>query len=678
MNSWSNAIITASVHVSLLAVPAIALVLVCCRRQPRAATSVILWAIALSTGLGLAAFGPPVPWPAFSSDSGSSQLQSDSQDPGPTTIAAEIPRLGWPNWLRQVSNAPTAGIANHQPGDYWDIFVGVVLVGASVSVLRLGVGYRAVARLRRLSRPIHDPSLLDELQRLRRLIHVCKTVELRESMAVAPAATIGWRRPVILLSDDWRSWPPDDLRAVLAHELAHVHHNDHLALMFAAICRALQWYHPAMIWLTRRLRAEQEAAADEVAADQIGNRDGYLVSLARMALRQPNVQPIGVAHAFLSDGGSISRRISMLRSKKTGLQRSKHGIWIMIATLSILAVFITAVRGPAQVGAQGNATTPLDLSLVPKDARMFLAIRPSELLRIPGMKAQLTKYEDNINTGWKELKLTAFVMPWDEIDQMVTYAEFSDRSQLVAPPDNRSVSMTSDSIALLRMTRDYDWPVRLRAMNGPIQVTEPQPNHFHIANVPNMGPWQIDVYVIDARTISFVEPGKRDSTTADIRWGAACRQVASSGIVIGFDNRDKSIVRYLLKHPQVPFIAGFADVAALLQKTTHMAIGVNSAELAGGTLAADCADEAAAKQVGAIIECIGNFGRTMSAAQLSAAEPPVPGEKLWYGLMDQLCEQKPLEYDGRQVRAVAKSKTRFLDLIKSMMPDFDEAPPPAR
>ena len=70
----------------------------------------------------------------------------------------------------------------------------------------------------------------------------------------------------MLLPADWRSWTPDQRRAVLAHEIVHARSQDSVALLFGQLGLMLHCYHPLLHWLMGRLRLEQELAADAAAA----------------------------------------------------------------------------------------------------------------------------------------------------------------------------------------------------------------------------------------------------------------------------------------------------------------------------------------------------------------------------------------------------------------------------
>ena len=105
---------------------------------------------------------------------------------------------------------------------------------------------------------------------------------------------------------------------MLAHEIAHICRRDYLAWIVARASMVLNFYHPWVHLMLRRLQLEQELTADAYAARFAGGRDAYLRVLARMALRQEEGNSCRPAWAFLPAGGTfLLRRIQMLRNKKS-------------------------------------------------------------------------------------------------------------------------------------------------------------------------------------------------------------------------------------------------------------------------------------------------------------------------------------------------------------------------
>ncbi len=73
------------------------------------------------------------------------------------------------------------------------------------------------------------------------------------------------------------------MRAVIAHEMAHVQRRDPLVAMLAHVNRCLFWFHPVAWWLERALAAAAEHACDEAAVRTTGARETYAQTLLDMA-----------------------------------------------------------------------------------------------------------------------------------------------------------------------------------------------------------------------------------------------------------------------------------------------------------------------------------------------------------------------------------------------------------
>ena len=173
-------------------------------------------------------------------------------------------------------------------------------VGLGLGGVRLLLGLVSVARLRRSGEKITEAEAPEQLDIICAEFSVTRRVLLSESQGVSSAATIGWLRPLVLLPSDWRSWSPEELRTVLAHEVAHIAHRDFPCWLLAQVGLLLHFYHPLVHWLAGRLRLEQELAADADAARHSGGAQEYLRNLAELAVRQADRPVAWPARTFSS------------------------------------------------------------------------------------------------------------------------------------------------------------------------------------------------------------------------------------------------------------------------------------------------------------------------------------------------------------------------------------------
>ncbi len=102
------------------------------------------------------------------------------------------------------------------------------------------------------------------------------------SNAAGPCVAGCFRSVIVLPGALMQSLPPEELKAVLLHEAAHVRQRDNLWRMAGAITTSLFWFHPLTWWSVLRFRGSCEIACDsEVLASGIPLQT-YLRSLHRM------------------------------------------------------------------------------------------------------------------------------------------------------------------------------------------------------------------------------------------------------------------------------------------------------------------------------------------------------------------------------------------------------------
>jgi GWxTD domain-containing protein len=158
---------------------------------------------------------------------------------------------------------------------------------------------------------------------------------------------IGHFRPVILMPAGLLAGlPAGQIEAILLHELAHIRRYDYIVNVLQRSVEGLLFYHPAMWWISRVIRAEREHCCDDVVVATIGNAHEYAVALA--ALEQNRWS--GREPAVAATGGSLVKRIRRLLDPK-----GPNGAWS-----PVIAAGILMATAAAALAAWQAAPTPYD------------------------------------------------------------------------------------------------------------------------------------------------------------------------------------------------------------------------------------------------------------------------------------------------------------------------------
>jgi TonB family protein len=96
-----------------------------------------------------------------------------------------------------------------------------------------------------------------------------------ETDAVRVPVAFGLGEGCVLLPAGWREWDDEQLRAALAHEMAHLRRKDWAVRLWSLAARSVFWFHPLSWWLERRLSSLAEMCCDEEGARATGDPDRY-------------------------------------------------------------------------------------------------------------------------------------------------------------------------------------------------------------------------------------------------------------------------------------------------------------------------------------------------------------------------------------------------------------------
>jgi len=140
---------------------------------------------------------------------------------------------------------------------------------------------------------------------------------------------------------------------ILAHELAHIRRNDFFVNLMQAVVETLLFYHPAVWWISNRIRVEREHCCDDVAVSVSGKPLVYARALTR--LEELRIED---AQAFVAaNGGSLIGRIRRLAGTRVESPNAPSRFVAGAALLTVLLALLIAPSLPLR-GQQQKADTP--------------------------------------------------------------------------------------------------------------------------------------------------------------------------------------------------------------------------------------------------------------------------------------------------------------------------------
>jgi beta-lactamase regulating signal transducer with metallopeptidase domain len=225
-------------------------------------------------------------------------------------------------------------------------FLGVLLLS-----LRTAGGVVAIERLRRRTSAPLSAALIERCLALQRRMGLSRVIQYSQSIHLDAPAVIGWIRPVVLLPISALTGLSDaQLTAVLAHELAHIRRHDAFVNLFQVVAESLLFYHPAVWWLSKRIRTERENCCDDAAIAVCGSPLEFARALTLM--EEWRATP---ALAMAANRGPLADRIRRL------LGVPSHASSMRIANLAAgaLCLSVALVAGNAFLGlARASVAVP--------------------------------------------------------------------------------------------------------------------------------------------------------------------------------------------------------------------------------------------------------------------------------------------------------------------------------
>ena len=216
------------------------------------------------------------------------------------------------------------------------------LLGVAIFLLKLMGGISYIYYLKNRMNFPADEYWTEMLARLSEKAGLKQGIEIVESALVRTPMVIGHLKPLILFPMGMiNRLAPEEVEAILAHELAHVMRKDYIFNVLQSVVEALFYFHPAVWWLSSQIRNERESACDDIAIDLINSKMNYAKAL--VTIQEMAYYPLSPALGFAGQRQNqfvlrIKRILNQPNQKSTIMEK-------LVATLLIIGTLFTLSIG---------------------------------------------------------------------------------------------------------------------------------------------------------------------------------------------------------------------------------------------------------------------------------------------------------------------------------------------
>jgi len=332
---------------------------------------------------------------------------------------------------------------------YLPFIVAIWIAGMLIFAIRMAGGVIYIRHIRTTSQSIGSP-YTDVLSTFQKKLKFKKAVRMASSAWVKVPMVVGHLKPYILFPiGAMNQLSPQELEAILAHELAHIQRFDYLQNMIQSVIEIVFYYHPAIWWISAVIRSERENTCDDIAVKLCGSSMTYAKALVQLETIHHHRSPVLAVPLFKSKAQllmRIKRILNQPNNKSNTMEK-------LIATSVCLVCFVLLTMSATKPSTEENTWTAefadpnqveysdevSSISLAPD-----IAILPQDTIpKKPTTKTKISKYADDehievlIENGIvKELKIDGKSIPESQFGEYQSIVDelVSDSETVPAPP----------------------------------------------------------------------------------------------------------------------------------------------------------------------------------------------------------------------------------------------------
>ena len=203
-----------------------------------------------------------------------------------SVIIAENVALGKAGDIPQSKNEVTLMTQLNAFVSYNQWLIGSLwILGVCIFMLRLIGGMIWLKRLKSNYLQELPMKWYTRMLEINEKLGIKKSIMLAESTLIKVPMVIGYFKPVVLLpAGAITGLSPEQIEAIILHELAHIKRHDYLINIVQSVVESILFYHPVIWWISSEIKDERENCCDDIAVQLSGDSVSYARALASLRI----------------------------------------------------------------------------------------------------------------------------------------------------------------------------------------------------------------------------------------------------------------------------------------------------------------------------------------------------------------------------------------------------------
>jgi len=282
-------------------------------------------------------------------------INTGAAAPASVTIGAIIESAG--NILPAVVTGPTeagsAGFSFQNPAYYAPLLGMLWCLGFVLLSVKYSMALYMTHKLRKRGLSEAPTEWARRFKTLVLNSGIFRSVALHVSSKVSGPVTMGFFRPVVLVpAGFFTGLPPDQIEAILMHEIAHIRRHDYLINLVQTAIKTILFYHPCIHYICNRIDEDREQACDDFAVRYTKNPTSLIKGLAALRLN-PAIGNFALAAS--ESRKPLLRRLTRLNAPEESRRRPEQVV-TSLAALVVATGFYIGLTPVAAVASAANAS----------------------------------------------------------------------------------------------------------------------------------------------------------------------------------------------------------------------------------------------------------------------------------------------------------------------------------